>query len=93
MKLILLWMDLDKESNRKDVENFLRFPMGIHAPSYDQGFRRYALSKLMNAAGILCWTDWRELTISNFDQDSKSKLQKFEYQTCRHLPQRFLTKS
>jgi hypothetical protein len=46
-------------------------PMRIHAPSYDQWFRRYALSKLMNAARILCWTDWRKLTILNFDQDSK----------------------
>jgi hypothetical protein len=71
MNPILLWLDSDQESNSKDIDDFHRFPMGIHMSSYDQWFRRYALSKLMNAAGILRWTDWRELTISNWDQDSK----------------------
>jgi hypothetical protein len=53
MKLILLWLDSDQELNNKDIEDFLLFPTGIHAPLYDQGSRRCALSKLMNAAGIL----------------------------------------
>jgi hypothetical protein len=65
-KLVLLWLDFEQESNRKDTEDFLFFPTGIQAPWYDQCFRRYALSKLMNAAGILRWTDWRKLTISIF---------------------------
>jgi hypothetical protein len=57
MQPILLWLNFDKELNRKDIEDILLFPRGIHVPSYDQGFRRYALSKLTNAAGILRWTD------------------------------------
>jgi hypothetical protein len=65
-KPVLLWLDSDQELNRKDIEGFLFSPMGIHTPSYDQWFRRYTLSKLMIAAGILRWTDWRELTILNF---------------------------
>jgi hypothetical protein len=68
MKSVLWWLDLDQESNIKDVENFLRFPTGIHVPSYDQGFGRYVLSKVTNAPGILHWTDWSEMTILNFDQ-------------------------
>jgi hypothetical protein len=48
-----MWLDPDQELNRKDIDDFLLFPMGIHVPSYDKWFRRYALSKLMNAAGIL----------------------------------------
>jgi hypothetical protein len=43
--------------NRKDIEDFILFPTSIHAPSFDQWFRRYALLKLMNAAGIRRWTD------------------------------------
>jgi hypothetical protein len=39
----------------------------------------------MNAAGILSWTNWRELTISNFDQNSKWNLRSFEYRTCRRF--------
>jgi hypothetical protein len=65
MKLVLLWRHSDQDLNSKDIEDFLLFPTGIHTPSYDQWFRRYALSKLMNAAGILRWTDWSELTILN----------------------------
>jgi hypothetical protein len=88
MKLILLRMNSDQESNNKDIEDFLLFPMGIHAPPYDWQFKRYALSKLVNDAEILRWTDWRELTILNFFtkiQNENSRI--FEYQTCRHLPQ------
>jgi hypothetical protein len=59
-------MNSDQESNNKDIEDFLLFPMGIHAPPYDWQFKRYALSKLVNDAEILRWTDWRELTILNF---------------------------
>jgi hypothetical protein len=76
MKLVLLWLYSDQQLNSKDIEDFLFFPTGIHATSYDQRFRRYALSKLMNAAGILRWTYWRELTISNIWSDSKWKPQK-----------------
>jgi hypothetical protein len=72
-KPILLWLDFDQESNSKDIEDFLFFPMGLHMFSYDQWSRRYALSKLMNAAGILRWTDWKELTISNFLSRFKMK--------------------
>jgi hypothetical protein len=63
-KLVLLWLDSNKKLNSKDIDDFLLFPTGVHTPSYDRWFRRYALLKLMNAAGILRWTDWRKLTIS-----------------------------
>jgi hypothetical protein len=66
-----LELDSAKGSNRKDIEDFILFPIGIHAPSSDQWFRRYASPKLKNAAGILHRKDWRDLTILNFDQDSK----------------------
>jgi hypothetical protein len=65
-KSVLLWWDSDQELNTKDIEDFLFLPMGINVPSYGQWFRRYAVWKLMNAAGILRWIDWRELTILNF---------------------------
>jgi hypothetical protein len=47
-------MDFDQELNIKDIDVFLFLPTDVHVPSYDQWFMRYALSKLMNAAGILC---------------------------------------
>jgi hypothetical protein len=50
---MLLGLDLAEDLNRKDTKNFILFPTGIHTPSSDQWFRRYALSKLMNAAEIL----------------------------------------
>jgi hypothetical protein len=50
----------------KDIEDFLLFPTGIHVPSNDQWFMKYALSKLTNTAGIPCWTYWKELGILNF---------------------------
>jgi hypothetical protein len=53
MKLILLWLDSDQGLNIKDIEDFLFFPMGIHASSYYKWFRRYVSLELMNAAGIL----------------------------------------
>jgi hypothetical protein len=40
--------------------------MDIHTPSYDQWFRRYALSKLMNAAEFCAEQIGGKLTISNF---------------------------
>jgi hypothetical protein len=70
-KPVLLWLDADQELNIKGIEDFLCFPTGIHTPLYDKWFRRYALSKLLNATGILRWTDRMKLTILNFDQDSK----------------------
>jgi hypothetical protein len=45
MKLILLWLDYDQESSSKYIEDFILFPIVIHAPSYNQWFRRYALEK------------------------------------------------
>jgi hypothetical protein len=57
-------MDSDQKLNTKDVEDFF-FAMSIHAPSYNQWYKRYALLKLMDA-GILRRIDWREQTISNF---------------------------
>jgi hypothetical protein len=53
MKLVLLWMDSNKELNSEDIEDFHPFPTSNHAPSNDQWLRRYALEKLTNAAGIL----------------------------------------
>jgi hypothetical protein len=62
--------------------------MGIHAPFYDQGFRRYAVSKLTNAAGILSWIDLEGIDyfeyLTKFRNDNFRSL---EYQTRRHLPQ------
>jgi hypothetical protein len=62
--------DLTASSSQKrqigNIEDFLFLPMGINVPSYGQWFRRYAVWKLMNAAEILRWIDWRELTILNF---------------------------
>jgi hypothetical protein len=53
MTLVLLGLDSGQDLNRKDTEDFILFPTGIHAPSSDQWCRRYALLKLMNAAEIL----------------------------------------
>jgi hypothetical protein len=66
MKSVLLWLDSDPELNGKGIKDFLFFPTGINMPSYDQGFRRYVLSELTNAAGIQRWTDWMGLIILNF---------------------------
>jgi hypothetical protein len=57
---VLLGLDSAKELNRKDTKDFILFPTDIHVPSSDQWFRRYALSKLMNAAEILWRIDQRE---------------------------------
>jgi hypothetical protein len=38
-----LWLDSDWDLSTKDIEEFLIFPTGIHAPSYDQWFRSYVL--------------------------------------------------
>jgi hypothetical protein len=65
-KSVLLWLDSDQELYSKDIEDFLLFPTGIHVPSNDQWFMKYALSKLTNTAGIPCWTYWKELGILNF---------------------------
>jgi hypothetical protein len=40
MKPVLLWLDSDQELNSKGIEDFLFFPTSIHAPLYNQWFRR-----------------------------------------------------
>jgi hypothetical protein len=57
---VTLGLDSAEDLNRKDTEDFILFPTGIHAPSSDQWCRRYALSNLMNAAEILRRIDQRE---------------------------------
>jgi hypothetical protein len=50
---VLLELDSGEDLNRKDTDDFILFPTGINVLSSDQWCRRYALSKLMNAAEIL----------------------------------------
>jgi hypothetical protein len=38
-----LGLDSGQDLNRKDTNDFILFPMGIHTPSSNQWFRRYAL--------------------------------------------------
>jgi hypothetical protein len=64
--LVLLGLDSGQDLNRKDTDDFVLFQTGIHAPSSDQWFRRYALSKLMNAAEILRRLDQRETDYFEF---------------------------
>jgi hypothetical protein len=74
--------------NRKDIEDFLLFPTDIHMPSYDQWFKRYALSNLKSAAEILRWTDLEEAAYFDFLTNiGNEKSRNSEYKTCRHLPQ------
>jgi hypothetical protein len=70
----------------KDVEDFPCFPTDIHLPSYDQWFRRYALSMLMNAAGILSWTDLEGTNYFEFLTEIHNETSGiFENQTCKCL--------
>jgi hypothetical protein len=57
---VLLGLDSAQDLNRKDIADFILFPTGIHVPSSDQWFKRYALSNLMNVAEILRRIDQRE---------------------------------
>jgi hypothetical protein len=77
---------LDQELSAKDVDDFLLFPTGTHAPSYDQWFRRYALSKLTNAAEILSWIDLEEAYYFEFFTNIQNENSRdFEYHSCRCL--------